>query len=89
MGICCNAQETQTGALYQPGGVGWGGSWGSFKREGTYVHLRLIHNEVSQKTTKSCKAIILQLKENKKRRQSHKLEGTWVPESWIHRESHY
>ena len=24
-GICCMAQETQTGALYQPGGVGWGG----------------------------------------------------------------
>ena len=24
-GICCMAQETQTGALYQPIGVGWGG----------------------------------------------------------------
>ena len=24
MGICCMAQETQTGALYQPVGVGWG-----------------------------------------------------------------
>ena len=22
-GICCMAQKTQTGALYQPGGVGW------------------------------------------------------------------
>ena len=22
------AQETQTGALYQPRGVGWGGKWG-------------------------------------------------------------
>ena len=21
------SQETQTGALYQPGGVGWGGRW--------------------------------------------------------------
>ena len=28
-GICCVAQETQTGALYQPRGVGWGG-----RREG-------------------------------------------------------
>ena len=27
MGICCMAQETQTGALYQPGAVGWGGKW--------------------------------------------------------------
>ena len=25
MGICCMAQKTQTGALYQPRGVGWGG----------------------------------------------------------------
>ena len=25
MGICCMSQETQTGALYQPIGVGWGG----------------------------------------------------------------
>ena len=30
MGICCMAQETQRGALYQPRGVGWaaGGSKG-------------------------------------------------------------
>ena len=27
MGICCMAQETQTGALYQPRGVGWGRRW--------------------------------------------------------------
>ena len=27
MGICCMAQETQRGALYQPRGVGWGGRW--------------------------------------------------------------
>ena len=27
MGICCMTQETQTGALYQPRGVGWGGRW--------------------------------------------------------------
>ena len=26
-GIGCVAQETQTGALYQPRGVGWGGRW--------------------------------------------------------------
>ena len=33
---------------------------GSFKREGIYVYLWLIHVEVSQKTTQFCKAIILQ-----------------------------
>ena len=27
MGICCMSQETQTGSLYQPRGVGWGGMW--------------------------------------------------------------
>ena len=25
--MCCMAQETQTGALCQPRGVGWGGRW--------------------------------------------------------------
>jgi len=57
MEICCMAQDTQTRALYQPRGVGWGG-----EREGIYVYLWLIHVEIWQKTTKFCKAIILQLK---------------------------
>ena len=38
MGICCMAQETQTGALYQPKGMGWGGKWeGSSKGKG-YIY---------------------------------------------------
>ena len=32
------------------------------KREGKYIYLWLIHVDVWQKTTKYCKAIILQLK---------------------------
>ena len=40
-----------------------------FQREETYVHLWLIHVDVWHKTTKFCKAIMLQLK--KKKRQSH------------------
>ena len=41
------AQETQTGALYQPRGVGMGREMrGKFKREGIYVYLWLIHVEV-------------------------------------------
>jgi len=41
------AQETQTGALYQHRGVGWGRQMGGgFRREGTYVYLWLIHVEV-------------------------------------------
>ena len=27
MEMCCKAQESQTGALYQPRGVGWGKRW--------------------------------------------------------------
>ena len=38
---------------------------GKFKREGTYVYLRLIHLDVWQKSTQYCKSIVLQLKINK------------------------
>ena len=35
MGICCMAQETETGDLYQPRGVGWEVRWeGGSKRRG-------------------------------------------------------
>ena len=42
MGICWMTQGTQTGALYQPRGVGWRGDG----MEGTYVHLLRIHADV-------------------------------------------
>ena len=40
MGICCMAQETQTGALYQPRRVEWGGSLegGSGRRKYIYKY---------------------------------------------------
>ena len=44
-----------------------------FKREGTYVHLRLIHVDVWQKPTQFCKSIILQLK--------NKLKKEWMGKS--------
>ena len=41
------AQETQTGALYQPRGVGMGREMGGrFKRAGIYVYLWLTHVEI-------------------------------------------
>ena len=46
------SQGSQTGALYQPRGVGWGGR---LKREGKYAYIWLIHAEVSQKAPKFCK----------------------------------
>ena len=33
------AQETQTGALYQPRGVGWGGRWEGDSKERGYIHI--------------------------------------------------
>ena len=41
---------------------------GRFKREGTWVYLRLIHADVWQKPTQYYKAIILQLKINKRKK---------------------
>ena len=38
MRICCMAQETQTGALYQPSGVGWGGRWDGGSKGRGYMY---------------------------------------------------
>ena len=40
------AQETQTGALYQPRGVGWGGRWEGSSKGRAYIYPWLIHVEV-------------------------------------------
>ena len=56
-GLCDNLQ----------GGRGWE-TGGRFKREEAFVHLWLIHVDVWGRLTQYCKAIILQLKINKKSR---------------------
>ena len=38
MGIFCMAEETHTGALYQPGGVGWGGRGEGGSKGKGYMH---------------------------------------------------
>ena len=38
MGIWCMAQETQTGALYQPRGVEWGERWEGSSTGRGYMH---------------------------------------------------
>ena len=38
MEICCMAQETQTGALYKPRGVGWEGRWEGGSKGRGYVY---------------------------------------------------
>ena len=40
-GNCCMAQETQTGALYQPRGVGWGGRFKSEFQKGGSICIPL------------------------------------------------
>ena len=68
MEICCMTQGTQTEVLKQSKWNGKGWEVGRrFKREGTYVHLWLIHVGVRQKSNQYCKAIILQLKNLKKK----------------------
>ena len=56
MGTCCMAQETQTGALYQPSGVGWGGRWeGGSKGRGymyTYGRFMLRFDRKQQNSVK-------------------------------------
>ena len=59
-------QGTQTGALTTKRSQKRGSRVDeSFKREGAYIDLRLVHVDVWQKSNQYCKAIILQLKMNK------------------------
>ena len=37
-GICCMAQETQTGDLYQSRGMGWGGRSKGGSKERAYIY---------------------------------------------------
>ena len=52
MGICYMAQETQTGALYQPRCVGWGERWegGSKGRGYMYLkkHIKIVHKKINK-----------------------------------------
>ena len=64
MGICCMAQETQPGALYQPRGVRWGGRWegGSY----TYGWFMLRFNRKQQNSVKQ-----LSFNKNKLKKKRH------------------
>ena len=62
VGTCRVTQGTQNGARWQPGGWLRREVGGRLVREGTHGHLWLTHADVEQKSTRRCKAIILQLK---------------------------
>ena len=38
MRICCMAQETRTGAVHQPKGVGWGRIWEGVSKGRGYIY---------------------------------------------------
>ena len=65
-GICYMAEKLTQGLFINLGGGMGRELVGTFKREGIYVYLWLIQVEVWQKTTKFCKAIILQKKEKER-----------------------
>ena len=58
---CCMAQETQTGALYQPRGVWWGGRWeGNSKGKGymnTYGWFMLRFDKKQQSSVKQFNSV--------------------------------
>ena len=56
MGICCMAQETQTGALYQPRRLGWGGRWeGVSKGTGVCIPMADLRWGLTEKQQNSVK----------------------------------
>jgi len=74
MGICCMTEGTPTEALWQSRKVGWGGSWEGDL--GGWGHWLILY--VWQKTTKFCKAIILQLKNKLKNCMLSRFSDVWL-----------
>ena len=69
MGICCMAQETQTGALYQPRGAGWGGRWeGGSKGRGYMYTYGWFMLRLDRKQQNSVKQLSFNKKINWKKR---------------------
>ena len=72
MGIFCMVQETQTGALYQPRGIGWGGRWEEISKGRGYMYtygwfmLRFDRKQLNS---------VKQLSFNKKRKEKKKLSS--------------
>ena len=62
-----------------PRGVRWEGVGERLKRVGIYVYLWLINVVIWQKPTQQCKAIILQLKKNKREREVKCLKRLKIP----------
>ena len=57
-----------------------------FKREGTYVYLWLIHNDVWQRPAQYCETIIIQLKIRKKNENKKKINSPFLKKKKKERE---
>ena len=68
--MCCMAQESQTGALYQPREVGWEGRWEGGSKGGDICIPWLIHMRFDRKQQNSGKQLSFN-KKIKKERDSH------------------
>ena len=69
MVICCVAQETQTGALYQPRVAGWGGRWeGGSKGRGYMYTYGWFMLRLDRKQQNSVKQLSFNKKINWKKR---------------------
>ena len=80
--LCSRGSSAWCSVTTSKGGIGWEME-GSLKREGTCVHVWLIHAAVWQKPMQHCKTIILQLKINKKKTSKQKRmqladSGPWL-----------
>ena len=76
MGICCMAQETQTGALYQSSGVGWGRRWeGVSKGRGYMYTYGLFMLKLDRKQQNSVKQLSSNKKLIKKREKTNSLKS--------------
>ena len=77
------SRALKASALGQPRGMEWGGRWGGGSGWGTYVHLRLIHVDVWQKSPQYCKVISLQLKLIIIKKNNSKLSSVWTGKKFI------
>ena len=65
--MCDSGSSSQCSVTTERGGGRWEVG-GRFKKEGMYVYLWLMHVNVWQKPARYCKAFILQLERNLKKR---------------------
>ena len=70
MGLCCMTHRTQTGALGQPRGMGWGRKWEAGAGGRGHVYPWVIHVDAWQTPTQYCNHPSIKKKKRKHQRAS-------------------